>query len=142
MGYRRLSCTALSSLNPLSKSQLNSRKSRRNWNPSRSQFYFPSIFTNEGENAVAIDFFDHQSRNIDQSGLGSRGIFKNHLRREGVSDHAEIITGDSLFLNLSHLAKLNRPARFIHIDGGQYVEAICSDLILRKISSHHPLLSS
>ena len=83
--------------------------------------------------SYAVDVFDNQLLNIDNSGAGSLSIFQSNLvnfdLHKGVN--TKIISGDStdsslMLPNVIGLGKL----RFISVDGGHTVEHTVSDLIL------------
>ena len=83
--------------------------------------------------SYAIDLFDDQEANIDQSGLGSLQAFKYNLssfdRYQG--ENTQIISGDSTDAKL--IRELNQhvgPIRYLSIDGGHTAEHTISDLNL------------
>lgn len=85
----------------------------------------------KGEKYVAIDLFDNQVLNIDNSGLGNRAIFEKNVQKWSSNpDTMKIISIDSLTLSAECLAKESRGFRFFSIDGGHTVEHTINDLIL------------
>jgi len=83
--------------------------------------------------SFAIDLFDAQESNIDQSGLGSLQAFKQNLisfdRYQG--ENTKIISGDSTDAKL--IKELNEyvgTIRYLSIDGGHTPEHTISDLNL------------
>jgi hypothetical protein len=89
------------------------------------------------EKSYAIDVFDNQELNIDNSGSGSLAIFKDNLqaydRHQGAN--VSIISADSVTANLSEL--IDQPVRLFGIDGGHTAEHTISDL--KKAQSRlHP----
>lgn len=85
----------------------------------------------KGEKYVAIDLFDNQVLNIDNSGLGNRGVFERNVQKWSSNpDTMKIISIDSLTLSAECLAKESKGFRFFSIDGGHTVEHTINDLIL------------
>lgn len=95
-------------------------------------FILLALMRNGSEKAIAIDIFEDQSRNIDNSGSGSRTIFEDYLKQYSIVENVSIIEGDSLFLSNESHKDLQTKARLVHIDGGHYVDAVCSDLALAQ----------
>ena len=96
-------------------------------------FCLMNLLRRSQERAVAIDVFEDQASNFDNSGLGSREAFERNVKNyggglEGVSVH----TGDSLKLSPDQLLKMTggMPYRFVHIDGSHTAYACASDLAL------------
>nr|WP_321983625.1 class I SAM-dependent methyltransferase [uncultured Lichenicoccus sp.] len=82
--------------------------------------------TIRGERAVAVDVFDDQQKNIDQSGSGDRAIFERHLACYAGMADVDIIAGSSL--ELERLGFLSRRFRFVSIDGGHTAAIVANDL--------------
>jgi hypothetical protein len=83
--------------------------------------------------SYAIDLFDAQESNIDQSGLGNLDAFKQNLvkfdRHQG--QNTKIISGDSTDTKLiTELKELVGTIRYLSIDGGHTPEHTISDLNL------------
>jgi Methyltransferase domain len=88
------------------------------------------------EKSYAIDVFDNQELNIDNSGSGSLAIFKNNLqtydRHQGAN--VSIISADSVTANLDEL--IDQPVRLFSIDGGHTAEHTISDLKKAQLRLH------
>jgi hypothetical protein len=88
------------------------------------------------EKSYAIDVFDNQELNIDNSGSGSLAIFQNNLqvydRHQGAN--VSIISADSVTANLSEL--IDQPVRLFSIDGGHTAEHTISDLKKAQLRLH------
>jgi hypothetical protein len=92
-------------------------------------FILLSLFTREREKAVAVDLFDDQARNIDQSGRGDLEKFEKNVKQ--YSDYSRVVihAGDSTELSSSILTGLGGgPFRFISVDGGHTPEITAHDL--------------
>jgi hypothetical protein len=88
------------------------------------------LATQASERVVGLDIFEtFQSHNIDKSGgHTTKGIVERNLERYGLKDKAELIVGDSLFVDFSKHPALSN-IRFAHIDGAHYVDALVNDLV-------------
>ena len=79
----------------------------------------------------AIDIFENQEKNIDNSGSGDREKFLQNLRRFSIDDTRVIIdarlSGDVSASDIKDSVGL---IRFFHIDGGHHFDAIVNDLQL------------
>jgi SAM-dependent methyltransferase len=88
----------------------------------------------DNERVVALDLFEtFQSHNIDRSGIAdsehfTREIVEQNLVRYGLQEKADLIVGDSLFIDFSKHPTLSN-VRFAHIDGAHYVDALVNDLV-------------
>jgi hypothetical protein len=83
--------------------------------------------------SYAVDIFESQHLNIDDSGLGSLEIFKNNLSRYDANKGAntKIVIGDSTDPSLRLRETVGEdPLRFISVDGGHTVEHTIADLVL------------
>lgn len=84
----------------------------------------------QSETALALDLFEDQQFNVDNSGKGDRQKLEANLRhwyRDGSG--VEIAKGNSLDLTADDLRrKANGPLRMISIDGGHTVEITMHDL--------------
>lgn len=91
----------------------------------------------DGEPAVAIDVFEDQELNIDQSGKGSRKKFESYLMAHGRSpETTTIIAVDSTQIDSVMIAeKLARPrCRLFSVDGCHTAEHTANDLrIAQKV---------
>jgi hypothetical protein len=102
------------------------------------------------QNSYAIDLFERQDLNVDQSGSGNRASFERNLqlydRHQGAN--VTIIAGDSTTAPLLNL--IDRPVRLFSVDGGHTVEHTLNDMavaakrivpegvvILDDILNHH-----
>ncbi len=85
------------------------------------------------EQSYAIDIFDDQYLNVDQSGAGSLAAFKSNLKNFDVhqGSNTKIISGDSTDsgLGLDEIIGLGS-MRFISIDGGHTAQHTINDLKL------------
>jgi predicted O-methyltransferase YrrM len=92
-------------------------------------FILLSLFTREGEKAVAVDLFANQARNIDQSGSGDLEKFEKNVKQHSDYSRAVIHEGDSTELSSSTVIRLGGgPFRFISVDGGHTPEITAHDL--------------
>jgi hypothetical protein len=80
------------------------------------------------EKSVAIDLFDDQELNVDQSGLGDLASFEQHLAR--CSDRPVVIhQGDSTQLRAGDIPEMTG-VRMFSVDGGHTAEIVESDMRL------------
>jgi len=83
------------------------------------------------EKLFAIDVFEQQELNKDQSGSGDRDIFYANLRNNGLVPEAmTIITASSLDVTGSQLKDQVGEVRMLSIDGGHTEECILNDLAI------------
>ncbi|MEZ5657088.1 MAG: class I SAM-dependent methyltransferase [Burkholderiaceae bacterium] len=85
-----------------------------------------------GERALyAIDIFDDQSHNIDQSGYGSLNGFRTNLRRFGVRED-RVVIDQRLSTEVKPRDILDRVGKvgLFHIDGGHHYDAVVADIDL------------
>ena len=91
-----------------------------------------AAMTAPGEAVVAIDLFDLQNLNVDQSGSGNKAAFLNNFSRYITDERRlEVIEGDSLTFNLAKKCAIDRdfgPFRFISVDGGHTAEHTFHDI--------------
>jgi hypothetical protein len=81
------------------------------------------------ETAFALDVFEHQELNVDQSGSGNRDMFYSHLRRNGLRpEDLTIITASSLDVSGEQLRERVGAIRMMSIDGGHTEECVLNDL--------------
>lgn len=81
--------------------------------------------------ALAIDVFDDQSKNFDQSGLGNLQKFKENLRNANLHDKVIIHEGSSLDLTPASISsKLSDPIQVFSVDGCHTYDCTLSDLHL------------
>jgi hypothetical protein len=82
-----------------------------------------------GEKAVAIDLFEDQHLNVDQSGSGDLAKFRRNLERHADSGRLVVHKGNSLDLTGAVLVGLAEgPLRFVSVDGGHTAEITAHDL--------------
>jgi hypothetical protein len=92
-------------------------------------FILLSLFTREGEKAVAVDLFADQARNIDQSGSGNLDKFEKNVKRYAHPSRVVIHEGDSTELSSATLIRLGGgPFRLISVDGGHTPEITVHDM--------------
>jgi hypothetical protein len=92
-----------------------------------------------GERAFALDVFENQQLNIDNSGEGDREIFlRNVTRWCGGIDGIRLIAKSSLDVRPSEILSACGPVRLASIDGGHTEEHTINDLHLveRALTDH------
>ncbi len=87
----------------------------------------------DGERCVAIDIFEDQYKNIDDSGPGSLALLRENFERHA-PDGCELVTikADSLSMTLDQrvaIARDHGPFRLFSIDGGHTVQHALNDLL-------------
>jgi hypothetical protein len=94
------------------------------------------------ETMFAIDVFEQQELNADQSGLGNRDIFYRNLRKNGLDpDTMDIITASSLDVTGRQLRDRVGPVRMLSIDGGHTEECVINDLaIADEVLADHGII--
>jgi hypothetical protein len=93
-------------------------------------FLFLALAARPAERLVAIDLFERQELNTDQSGRGDRHRFHMNLRRFAPGRTVEDITASSTELwQMENRLRLNG-IRFLSIDGGHTRELTLNDLRL------------
>lgn len=81
------------------------------------------------ERAVAIDLFEDQHLNIDQSGAGDLARFRRNLGQHADVDRLVLRQGSSLELGGADLVRLaDGPLRLASVDGGHTAEIAAHDL--------------
>jgi Methyltransferase domain len=91
------------------------------------------LLRNEGEGSVAIDLFDDQTQNVDNSGKGDLSVFRRNLARWSRIDALAVHAGDSTKLAPETLAELtNDNFRLFSVDGGHDEPVVFSDLKLAE----------
>ncbi|MBV8538836.1 MAG: class I SAM-dependent methyltransferase [Alphaproteobacteria bacterium] len=96
-------------------------------------FLIAYLATRSDERAFAIDVFDMQEFNVDQSGKGDRERFLANVRRHaGSTDGLVVITADSLKLSPQRILDEAGRARFVSVDGGHTEECAFNDLRLAE----------
>ena len=91
------------------------------------------------ERAFAIDVFEQQHLNVDQSGRGDREIFLANIRQwRGQCDDISIIARSSLEVTPDDIVSQCGKARLVSIDGGHTEECVLNDLMLiQQILTDH-----
>ncbi len=81
------------------------------------------------EKVVAIDLFEDQHLNIDNSGSGDFARFRRNLERHADTTRLVLHQGNSMDLSAAMLVRLAEgPLRFVSIDGGHTAEITAHDL--------------
>jgi hypothetical protein len=81
------------------------------------------------EKAVAIDLFEDQHLNIDNSGSGDLARFRRNLAHHADSARLVLHQGNSMDLSGAALTRLAEgPLRFVSVDGGHTAEITAHDL--------------
>lgn len=85
----------------------------------------------DNEKGVAIDLFDDQEENIDNSGKGNLSFFKDNISKHTKGlDYLEIIKSDSTKINGKVLLdKFENSFRIFSVDGGHTREITSHDLL-------------
>lgn len=79
--------------------------------------------------AVAIDIFDDQALNVEESGRGDRRLFETNVRRWGDWDRVVVEPSDSTTLTGHDVRALaGGPVRLFSVDGGHTEETVAADL--------------
>jgi Methyltransferase domain len=92
-------------------------------------FVLLCLLAREGESAVAVDLFNDQHKNIDNSGEGNREKLQSNLRRYANVTRVIFHQGDSLEINGNFLKGLaDGVFRLISVDGGHTAEITSHDL--------------
>lgn len=85
----------------------------------------------QAEKAIAIDLFENQEENIDQSGQGDRLIFETHVRRFLKVEQVHVIRENSLRISPEMITDYGQ-VRFFSIDGGHTEAVVENDLCLAE----------
>jgi hypothetical protein len=94
-----------------------------------SSFVPLCIALRRDEKAVAIDVFEDQHLNMDQSGAGDYNAFMRTLRKNSVpAGNVCVIKSTSLGLDPRIITDACGPIRFFSIDGGHWREVVKNDL--------------
>lgn len=95
-------------------------------------FILLALLRKAGERGFAIDLFDDQQFNVDQSGQGDEAIFRRNLARFGVDPATvDIVRGNSLALTWGGLSGGLAPSvRLFSVDGGHTAEITRNDLTI------------
>lgn len=88
----------------------------------------------EGERAVAIDIWEDQNLNVDNSGCGSKSTFLKHWENFAPDAEVRVISGDSMALSVEDIRQeMSRPkCKFFSVDGGHTPSHVINDLKLAQ----------
>lgn len=93
--------------------------------------FIPLAKLNGGSRSYAIDIFENQNLNLDQSGSGNFGAFMANLRRFGIAADAVVVDKrPSDAVTPADILDRVGPVRLFHIDGGHHVDAVMNDIRL------------
>ena len=82
-----------------------------------------------GAPAVAIDVFDDQELNVDESGRGDRSRFEANVRRWGDWSSVVVMQGDSTHLTGHDVVEhAQGPVRLFSVDGGHTEQIVGTDM--------------
>lgn len=97
-------------------------------------FILLALLLRPGEAGAAIDLFDDQQFNVDQSGRGDEAAFRRNLARFGVpADAVRVIRGNSMDLKWPTVAAaVGAPMRLFSVDGGHTSEITHNDLCIAE----------
>jgi len=92
-----------------------------------------NLLQDASERTVAIDIFDNQDLNIDQSGKGNLSVFRRNIQRWGNPRTLVIHQGDSTKLSADTLIQLTGGgARMFSVDGGHTESIVLNDMRLAE----------
>jgi hypothetical protein len=86
----------------------------------------------EGEQAIALDVFDDQEKNLDKSGLGDRKQFEANVARWASDVDVTIVQSSSLEVEPANAAAVFGNVRFFSVDGGHTAAITAHDLRLAE----------
>lgn len=87
------------------------------------------LLSRSPERAVAIDLFEDQHLNVDQSGSGDLARFRRNLLRHADDTRLVLHQGSSMELGAAEIVRLAEgPLRFVSVDGGHTAETTAHDL--------------
>lgn len=86
----------------------------------------------DDEEAVALDVFEDQEKNLDRSGRGERDIFEGHVARWADPAKVRILQKSSLDISPEQAADAFGKVRFFSVDGGHTAEITEHDLRLAE----------
>lgn len=87
-----------------------------------------------GESAVALDVFEQQEQNADQSGKGDRGRFEQNLERWAPDVEVRVVASSSLDVTTESAREVFGRPRMFSVDGGHTAEITRHDLGLAEAS--------
>ena len=86
-----------------------------------------------GEQALCIDLFDDQKKNLDSSGKGDFDAFKKNIEKHGIEfSMIRILKGSSEDVKPDDILAQVGPVRFFSVDGGHWKSIVQNDLILAE----------
>lgn len=88
--------------------------------------------TRPGERAVALDVFDDQSKNLDQSGRGDRAQFETNASAWAPDADVVVLQRSSLEVSESDATEVFGSLRLMSVDGGHTAEITAHDLRLAQ----------
>lgn len=92
-------------------------------------FILLHLMLREGERSFAVDVFERQYLNVDQSGAGNRERFLANLAKwSGQLDRVEIIAESSESISPHRITELVGPVRIFSVDGGHTEALTINDL--------------
>src|SRR5689334_15223629 len=100
---------------------------------------FLMMLMRNDEHAVAIDLFEDQHLNIDNSGKGDREILMGNIARYCArsQERLSVLACDSTKLKSEDILQATKkPVRLFSVDGGHTREVVLSDLLLSTASLH------
>ena len=87
----------------------------------------------EGEQALCIDIFDDQSKNLDASGKGDFDAFQANLARFHIDPaRVSVCKGSSEDVKPDQILQQVGPVRFFSVDGGHWKSIVQNDLLLAE----------
>jgi len=96
-------------------------------------FILLDLMRTADETSFAVDLFDEQDQNVDQSGLGDYARLLHNLETfSGGMSGVKIVKGSSLALQASELLALCGPARMFSVDGGHTAACASNDVALAE----------
>ena len=97
-------------------------------------FVLLSLLSQTDEICLAIDLFEEQNQNLDNSGCGDKEIVVNNLKLQKCDlNRVKFITSNSVNLQKGNLLDLSsQKYRFFSLDGGHSIEIIQNDLSLAE----------
>jgi Methyltransferase domain len=95
-----------------------------------------NVIRNEDEECFAIDVFDDQHLNVDNSGSGSLAVFRSHLETLMASQRRffRIVQRDTMSFSTVEVVDLfgKTGVKFFSIDAGHTIQHACNDLHLAQ----------
>ena len=97
-------------------------------------FVLLSLLSQHNEICVAIDLFENQNQNIENSGCGDKEILLRNLKKNQCDlNRVKFISKNSLKINSRELlSSSNDNFRFFSLDGGHSAEIVQNDLVLAE----------